>query len=847
MEDKHQTLGNKIIPNNYKLFIEPNFSTFKYYGEEEIEIEIKNSTKIIKLNATELEVLKAEVILNKKTLNCKIKYDKKNEQVIFSIEKEIKGKAKLKVSFNGFHNDKMSGFYRSSYYYEGKENYFMTTQFEAADARRAFPCFDEPEFKATYELSLLINPNFKAISNMPILSENKVKDKVLVKFMKTLKMSSYLLYIGVGNFEITTEKLGKLTIRLITTPGKKQFAKLPISYAKKFIIFYEKYFGIKYPLPKVDLIAVPDFAAGAMENWGAITFRETALLGDEKTSIANKQRIAEVIAHELTHQWFGDLVTMKWWDDLWLNESFATFMSYKAMDAAFPNWEIKLSYIEAVIASAFAADQLLSTHPISVKVNSVYEIDQIFDEISYEKGGSILNMLEDYVGKDVFRLGLNRYLKKHSYTNATKHDLWGAIEEVAKNKGYNLKVTEVAKSWIEKTGHPYLTVTQNKNVFKISQKRFTLINKKIKKELWDIPINYAFLPKSKTTHQILLDKEKGEIVEKNQNAIKLNIGQKGFYRTLYTKYMLQELGEMIKEQELSPQDSWGIENDLYYFVKKGFFELDEYLEFVSKYCFAAKYPMNLSVLGHLNGLYSLFYNVPGKNKEQIRQLLKDYSNELLKQVGWVRNINESSIITKMRSVAISSSGIAGDISTINKAKKIFNNFINNKKEIDPNIKTSILRVVALNSGIEVFTILKNKYLEETIPIEKIRYLQALGFFKNPEVVKKALEFSLSKEVRLQDSYILPSLYSSNPAVYKLAIEWSYKNWKGLLNKYSRGTHMLPRFVDNFSLITNRMEAKQFEKFFSDKSNMRGDLTNSLKQTKEIIEINTSFVEKTTGR
>ncbi len=847
MEGKHKTLGTNTIPTNYKLFIEPNFSTFKYSGEEEIDVEIKKSTNSIKLNATELTILSAELLSGKKIQKCKISYNKKNEEVLLSFEKAVYGKAKLKISFNGLHNDKMSGFYRSSYNYEGKEHYFMTTQFEAADARRAFPCFDEPEFKATYELSLLINSNLKAISNMPILSETKTNGKTLVKFMKTLKMSSYLLYIGVGNFEITTDKLGKLTVRLITTPGKKQFAKLPISYAKKFISFYERYFGIKYPLPKVDFIAVPDFAAGAMENWGAITFRETALLGDEKTPIDGKQRIAEVIAHELTHQWFGDLVTMKWWDDLWLNESFATFMSYKAMDAVFPNWEIKLKYIDEVIAPAFAADQLLSTHPINVKVNSVYEIDQIFDQISYEKGGSILNMLEDYVGKDIFRLGLTKYLKEHSYSNATKHDLWGAIEKVAKEKHSNLSVVAVAKSWIEKTGHPYITVSPDKNSFKLTQKRFTIINKKVKKEIWSIPLSYSFVPKSKIKHQFLLDKEKFELKEKNQNAIKLNIGQNGFYRALYTKDVLQELGELIKEQELSPQDSWGVENDLYYFVKKGLFELDDYLDFVSKYCFAVKYPTNLSVLGHLNGLYVLFYNIPGKKRDQIKQLLKEYSNELLKQVGWVKNKNESSIITRIRSVAIASSGIAGDISTINKAKKIFNNFINNKKEIDLNIKTSILRVVALNSGVEVFNILKKKYIEETIPIEKIRYLQTLGFFKNPEVVKNALKFSFSKDVRLQDSYLIPAICSYNPAAYKLVVSWTYKNWGTLLNKYSRGTHMLHRFIDNFNLITNRKEAKQFEKFFSVKSNMRGDITTALKQTKEIIEINTSFVERATRR
>ena len=849
MESKNYTLGTNIIPYNYELFFEPNFSDFKYKGEEKIYLKIKKPTKSISINSSELEILTVSVTSRKKTqsLNSST-YDNKNERLTFYFEKAISGDVLLEIKFTGTHNDKMVGFYRSKYVEDGIEKYFMTTQFEAADARRAFPCFDEPSFKATFELSLLIDENLTAISNMPSLSEEKIKNKKLIKFKRTPKMSTYLLYMGVGNLEITSDKLDKLVIRLITTPGKKIYAKLPISYAKKFISFYEKYFGVKYPLPKLDLIAVPDFAAGAMENWGAITFRETALLGDEKSAVISKQRIAEVIAHELTHQWFGDLVTMAWWEDLWLNESFATFMSYKAMDFVFPDWEIELQYISEVISTAFAADQLLSTHPINVKVNSPDEIDQIFDEISYDKGGSILNMLEDYVGKEVFRKGLNLYLNEYSYSNATKQNLWDKIAEAARKNNIKTDISKVAKAWIEKEGHPYISVSRSKNGFLLSQERFILLNKKSKSDIWPIPIRYYLSHNGKNKHLFVMDKKTAEIKTSNASSfIKLNSNQKGFYRVFYPKEMLSEIGELIKEQELSQEEAWGVENDLYYFTKKGMYKVEEYLEFVNSYCFAAKYPLNVNVLKHLNGLYNLLFNTKSSKKEDVRLLLKDYSSEILKQVGWVRSKNESNTITILRSSAISSSGVAGDISTINKAKKMFNNFISNKKELDSNLKTVVYKIVASYGSKTVFNEFVKRYEKEDNPTEKIRYLQTLGFFKDIKILRNALDFSMSKKVRFQDSFMIPAMCSSNPSATKLLFSWTISNWKVLLKQYPSGTHMLSRYVDNLGAITDKKLYSDFKSFFSKSINARGDTTTSIKQSKEIIEINLNFIEKATRR
>src|SRR3989344_4181595 len=315
---------------------------------------------------------------------------------------------------------------------------------------------------------------------MPILKELAEKNKKITKFQTTPKMSTYLLYLGVGKFEYLENNSSRVKIRVYTVPGKKNLGKMALDYAQRFLDYFDNYFGIKYPLPKCDFIAIPDFSSGAMENWGAITFREIVLLGDEKTSVANKEYIAEVIAHELAHQWFGNLVTMKWWDDLWLNESFATFMAQKAVSEVFPEWEYDLRFYEDILESALSADSLKSTHSISVPIKHVKDVSQIFDRISYEKGCSVLHMLESYIGNESFRKGLTIYLKNHEYSNAVKEDLWNALAESSKNKN----VTKLMSAWVNKPGYPIVNVENNK----LTQKRFLLSEES--KGTWPIPIQY---------------------------------------------------------------------------------------------------------------------------------------------------------------------------------------------------------------------------------------------------------------------------------------------------------------------------------------------------------------------
>ena len=403
-------MGIKEI--NYDIQFEPIFSNFTFKGIEILSFVTTSSNKFV-LNCAEIKIKKCYILSKSKTIDTQFKLNTKNETLTINVKQKVSGKLRLCIEFEGILNDRLLGFYRSKYIdSSGKTKYMATTQFEAADARRAFPCWDEPATKATFDVSLVVEKNLMAISNMPIKKRQSLDSKFLYEFERTPIMSTYLLYLGVGEFEYVQTKLRNIQIRVLTTKGNKNKAKLSLELTKKFLGEYEKYFGIKYPLPKLDMLAIPDFAAGAMENWGAITFRETILLYDPKTSSTRtKQFIAEVISHEIAHQWFGNLVTMKWWNDLWLNESFATFMATKIVDKFYPEWDLWDQFLEDAMNTAMSLDALKTSHPIDVKVNHPSEIREIFDSISYDKGGCILRMLEHFVSEKSFQKGLHCLVK----------------------------------------------------------------------------------------------------------------------------------------------------------------------------------------------------------------------------------------------------------------------------------------------------------------------------------------------------------------------------------------------------------------------------------------------------
>ncbi len=453
----------------------------------------------------------------------KFQYDGK----VLKIDGVNENKKTLEIWFSKeVETTQLTGIYKARY--DGDDKYIISTQFEATHAREFIPCVDKPEYKAVFKLDVKVDKGLKVISNMEA-KVSYVEDKVLYSFDETPRMSTYLLYLGIGNFEEIEDNSRQPKIIVATLPGKSCKGKFAIEVARKTIEFYEKYFDIKYQLPKEHLITVPEFAFGAMENWGAITFRETALLADDNSSTQQKIRVSEVVAHELAHQWFGDLVTMKWWDDLWLNESFATFMSHKAVNETFPEWKMWESFLTGETAPALMKDSLTTTHPIEAHVESESDIEQMFDDISYGKGASVLRMIEAYLGQEKFREGISKYLKKFSFSNATGNDLWDSLSEAS---GENLK--PIMDSWIKQEGYPLVVVQliRNQGKFRLAlrQDRF-LLNGKNDEKTYAIPITYRL----NGNNESVLMRER--TLEKELNAypsqLIANVDKTGFYRVLY--------------------------------------------------------------------------------------------------------------------------------------------------------------------------------------------------------------------------------------------------------------------------------------------------------------------------
>ncbi len=839
MDYGYETLGDNVVPSNYDIKLELDLAKFQYQGYESIDVIIKSKTDSVFLNAKDMDIIDAEIEQNGKKHFASITSIPEKEQIELKLRDKLSGNAKIQIRFRGYNNDKMYGFYRSSYKNEGVTEYMLTTQFEAADARAAFPCFDEPAFKSTFNLSLVMPKGFDAISNTEIKSQTTKGDKKVVVFETTPKMSDYLLYIGVGKFEYTEGELDGLKIRVVSTPGKKSMCKLPLEFTRKFVAYYQKYFSVKYPLKKLDIIAVPDFAVGAMENWGAITFREVRLLADQNTAVANKQGIAEVIAHELAHQWFGDLVTMKWWNDLWLNESFATFMSYKAVDATFPEWRMGTQYLLNVMGTALNADALESTHPISVNVNNPKEIDSIFDEISYEKGGSVLHMLEDYSGHEIFRKGLSDYLKAYSYANATKYDLWNAIDKAASKAKEQKKIKYVAGYWIDNPGYPVVKCSSKGGAVSASQERFTMLGSN-NKGIWPIPI-HTISDKGKQL-TILMEGKAAKFNVGDADWVKLNYTQSGLYRVLYDDANLERLGKAISNGSLNGTEAWGIENDLFVIARSGMIKLSKYTDFIERYCLDRidEYPLNFSISGHLSWLQFTLYDT--KLHQKIDSISLAYHEKILKKLGWERKSNESDITTILRSMAISGLGLTGHKPTAKKAAELFNDYINGGKAIEPNIRGAVYKISAWNGNADTHEKLIELYKKEPNPEEQRRLLIALAMFRDPALLSKTLDFSFSDSVRLQDSYIPSFAMADNPCGKLIVWKWSKKNWHVMLGKFISGTHLLKRYVENMRVISDKRSLSDFDRFFAEKENMRQDIEGPVRKTAERIKINIRFLE-----
>src|SRR5881392_2809382 len=540
-EDTPGKLPKNVVPTDYSIRIVPNIDKFAFTGAETVKVKVRSPVRQLVLNALELEIVDAS--LDGKALpKSAIKIDKEEELLTLELPSELPpGDHTLALSFSGKINQQGQGLFYVHYQEQGSgaQKIMLGTQFEATDARRFFPCWDEPAFRAHFQLTVVVPENWLAVSNMPVDSEKKIDGGKEVRFSATPPMSSYLNVFVAGELDLIESRSGPTQIRVIATKGKPELGRYALEVTAQILQYYNEYFGVPYPLPKLDQIALPGGFGGAMENWGGITYFESALLFDPKnSSVETKQNIYEVLAHEMAHQWFGDLVTMAWWDNLWLNEGFASWMGTKVSAKFNPDWEVWLArnsprdpMRRAGLGkeAAMEGDARSTTHPIQQPIKTEAEANSAFDDITYREGMSFIRMLESYLGEDVFRDGIRRYMAAHKFSNTTTVDLWNALAEAS-----GKPVTEVAAAWTEQPGFPVVKVARDAaGKITLTQERFTIHFDNAPPLEWKIPLTYA-VPGESPAPSVLMTSKSIELPETYGNrAIKLNVEGAGNYRVQY--------------------------------------------------------------------------------------------------------------------------------------------------------------------------------------------------------------------------------------------------------------------------------------------------------------------------
>ncbi|MDP2646905.1 MAG: M1 family metallopeptidase, partial [Desulfobacterales bacterium] len=589
-------MDEKPTPVNYSLHLEPDLINFTFSATIDVLLDAPDPVKEISLNVLELAVWNCRVLENSRSIDCSFTLDPQKETLCIRLPGARRGRIAVRISYQGHINDKMAGFYRSGYTRRGQKKPIAVTQFQESDARRAFPCLDRPGQKATFDIVMDVPPHFAVVCNTPVQSESLLANgKKRHVFARTPRMSTYLVFWGVGPFQLIQDRADP-RVRVAALPGRKKYAGFALGFARKALAFSETYYGLSYPLPKLDLLAVPDFAFGAMENWGAITFRENLLLYyPGVTSNSGRQRIAEVIAHEIAHQWFGNLVTPSDWKYLWLNESFATFFGYGVVDHFYPRWSVWDQFLHGMTAPALSRDALHETTPIEIPGGEHVVINTSTAPIIYNKGGSILRQIQGYIGQDNLRQGLRDYLQKHAYGSAASHHLWDCLEAVSEQP-----VRAMMKSWIEQAGYPVVEVRRSGRALCLKQQRFTYLpNHSDQKWLIPVTLRLFFEKKAPQLVTVLMDDREKEIpIPADVLAYKINHQQTGFYRVRYADAgALENLGRCILRGALSPEDRWGLQNDLFAQLEAGQASLETYLGFLDHYCHETAYLPLTGIVG----------------------------------------------------------------------------------------------------------------------------------------------------------------------------------------------------------------------------------------------------------
>ncbi|XP_066588195.1 puromycin-sensitive aminopeptidase [Prorops nasuta] len=842
-------LPTLVAPYHYEISLAPDLATFIFIGSEKIYVEVKQPTKVVVLNSIDIDIKSANFNGNDgNVIPAKVELSLPDETAIFTFNEELPiGKTgSINLEFAGEINNSMKGLYRSKHIYEdGTEEYSAVTQFEATDARRCFPCWDEPALKAFFDITLKVPIGLTALSNMPVKNKIVSESMEILTFERTPFMSTYLVAVAVGKFDYVEAKSSDgVLVRVYTQKNKEERGRFALEVATKILPYYKEYFGIAYPLPKMDLIAVADFAMGAMENWGLVTYRDSCLLVDpQNTSTDRKQWIALVVAHELAHQWFGNLVTMEWWTHLWLNEGYATFVEYLCVAHLFPEYDIWTQFVADTYVKALELDALKNSHPIEIPVGHPSEIDEIFDDISYEKGACVIRMLHQYIGDSDFRKGMNLYLTRHSYSNTETEDLWTALEEASKKS-----IRSVMSTWTKQQGFPVVKVDYFKNgdhwVLSLKQERFLADGSTDDgNTLWSIPISVVSSnDPAKVIFSDLLQKKSQEfLVEDSPSSswLKLNPGTVGFYRTRYSPNASALLAPAISDHLLPPLDRLGLLDDLFAMVQAGHASTTEVLELLSVFKQEDNFTVWCSIFNILVKIGVLASHLD--KEEEFKAYWRSLMQNINVKLGWDPKPNENHLDTLLRSVVIRRMATLNDEATMKEAKKRFDSHISGQSVLSADLRSAVYRAVLANGDQETFQTLVKLFREADLQEEKDRILRSFGAIKDEALLAKVLQFSLSSEVRATDTIITIASVATTYKGSALAWDFCKQNWKTLVTRYE-SCGLIARLIkfttENF--VTEE-KATEIEEFF--KENSARGAERAIQQSVESIRLNAAWLSR----
>lgn len=838
MAKKVKRLYNEFKPKHYQLELHADRDAMTFTGTVVITGHKQGRpSKRFVFHQNGLKITSATVTHHHKHGNIETlidrinKQDKLDEVRLHSPQLIYPGEYTITLEFSGTITRPMNGIYPCFFTSNNKDLQLVATQFESHHAREAFPCIDEPEAKATFELSLTSPADEAVISNTPIASQTKSGKQVITTFEKTPKMSTYLLAFIFGDLEFLEAKTRQgVVVRAYATPDNVQYTQFALDTAVKCLEFYNDYFDHPYPLKKLDMIALPDFASAAMENWGAVTYREQAMLVDpNNTSVFTKQHVAMVVAHELAHMWFGNLVTMRWWTDLWLNEGFASWIEFLAVDHIFPKWEMWTQFITDDQQQALKLDALVHTHPIEVPINHPDEIRTNFDTISYSKGASIIHMLNEYLGAEHFKNGLRNYLKKHEYANTDTVDLWDALEETSKKP-----VKEFMHAWTSQGGYPVVSAEVKDKRVSVNQQRFYMnpvARETDKDQNWPVP-----LLTSQDDTTVLISKS--DDIDVIRQPFILNRNHSGFYRASYDATHLKYLGGLVRSGKLSVLDRMGLLSDTFDSAKAGYNDTATALSLLENYTNEANNVVWDVIAQNLSSVRSTM------DDETLREALKPFVRKLtakqVKRLGWVPKENEPYFDTLMRPMLLGMASLAEEPTVVKEAISQFKT-MKRPEDVAPDLRGVVYGTAVRNGGKPEFDKLLKMHNETKSSEEQTTISAALTGFEDKSLYKRALGLITTDTVRLQDVTYWVAYSFMNRHAKQATWEWMKNHWPWLLKNFGTDLSFYrfpiyaarPFYGENF--------LKAYKEFFATVTNP--GLERSINQGIEIIEWQTAWRDR----